>query len=130
MMVLALVEELPVDLVFLLAIKLKEDARLQFKLACRDFTNALGPSRTSTPAVHVTKSLPLLQWARANGCAWDANTCALAAENGHLDVLQWARANGCEWDANTCSCAARGGHLDVLRWARANGCALCQSSGL
>jgi len=35
-------------------------------------------------------------------------------------VLQWARASGCPWDANTCAWAARGGHLDVLQWARAN----------
>eukprot|EP01044_Picomonas_judraskeda_P054173 COSAG03_NODE_34056_length_129_cov_23.633333_1_plen_25_part_10 len=25
-----------------------------------------------------------------------------------MEVLQWARANGCEWDANTCSAAAHG----------------------
>jgi hypothetical protein len=33
------------------------------------------------------------------------------------NTLQWARANGCPWDASTCSNAARGGHLDVLQWA-------------
>jgi len=37
-------------------------------------------------------------------------------------VLQWARANGCPWDVDTCSSAARGGHLHVLQWARAAGC--------
>ena len=35
------------------------------------------------------------QWARANGCEWDARTCAYAAKEGHLTVLQWAQANGC-----------------------------------
>ena len=64
----------------------------------------------------------MLQWARANGCAWDADTCSSAAEGGHLEVLQWARANGCEWNAITCKSAAEGGHLEVLQWARANGC--------
>ena len=69
--------------------------------------------------------LEVLQWARNNGCDWDSDTCAMlltmdiwkcsngletmdvngivdtcayAAENGHLEVLQWARNNGCEWD--------------------------------
>jgi hypothetical protein len=51
----------------------------------------------------------VLQWARANGCPWDAATCAWAAEGGHLEVLQWARANGCDWDKLTCSEAAWGG---------------------
>ena len=27
----------------------------------------------------------------------DAETCAHAAQNGHLHVLQWAKANGCDW---------------------------------
>ena len=66
--------------------------------------------------------LKVLQWARANGCHWDAYTCSLQQERGHLAVLQWARGNGCSWDAYTCSYAARGGRLEVLQWARANGC--------
>ena len=37
----------------------------------------------------------MLQWARANGCPWDANTCYVAADSGHLEVLQLARVNGC-----------------------------------
>ena len=32
----------------------------------------------------------------------------VAAEGGHLEVLQWARANGCPWDEETCAYAARG----------------------
>ena len=46
----------------------------------------------------------------------------LKARVAALAALQWARANGCEWDARTCSGAATGGHLEVLQWARANGC--------
>ena len=46
----------------------------------------------------------------------------MAAYNGHLAVLQWARAQGCPWDENTCSCAAMDGHLAVLQWAQAQGC--------
>jgi len=30
-------------------------------------------------------------------------------------VLQWARANGCPWDEDTCTSAAQGGHLEVLQ---------------
>ena len=63
----------------------------------------------------------MLQWARANGCEWDADTCMFAASGGHLGVLQWARANGCEWDATTIAEAEQGGHEEVLQWARANG---------
>ena len=44
------------------------------------------------------------------------DTCARAAEGGHLEVLQWARQNGCPWDADTCAGAAQFGHLEVLQW--------------
>ena len=43
-----------------------------------------------------------MQWARANGCDWDADTCQAAAAGGHLAVLQWVRANGCPWDRGGC----------------------------
>ena len=56
----------------------------------------------------------MLQYLRANGCPWNAHTCAAAAEGGHLEVLQWLRANGCPWDECTCAEAAGRGHLEVL----------------
>jgi hypothetical protein len=63
--------------------------------------------------------LEVLQWARANGCPWDGDTCTIAAERGHLEVLRWARANGCPWDeAAAYERAARAGRLEVLRWMR------------
>jgi hypothetical protein len=37
----------------------------------------------------------VLQWARANGCPWNEDTCYWAVEHGHLEVLHWALANGC-----------------------------------
>jgi len=40
----------------------------------------------------------VLQWAREQGCSWDADTCASAARSGHLRVLQWAREHHCLWD--------------------------------
>ena len=48
--------------------------------------------------------------------------CSLAAKGGQLEVLQWARANGCPWDEETCAFATIGGHLEVLQWLHANGC--------
>merc|ERR1719420_1560972 len=42
-----------------------------------------------------------------------------SAQGGHLEVLQWARAQGCPWNARTCAWAAKNGHLAVLQWARA-----------
>ena len=66
--------------------------------------------------------LEVLQWARANGCPWDEDTCSMAAHNGHLEVLQWARTTGCPWDERTCGMAVREGHRDVFLWAREYGC--------
>jgi hypothetical protein len=64
----------------------------------------------------------VLQWLHANGCPWDAWTCAGAAEGGHLAVLQWLRAHGCPWDGMVRQQAAENGHEPVLHWARAHGC--------
>ena len=63
----------------------------------------------------------MLQWARANGCPWDEETCSTAARGGQLEVLQWLRANGCPWDEKTCARAVDIRHLEMLKWARANG---------
>jgi len=51
-----------------------------------------------------------------------APACAAAAAGGHLGALQWLRARGCPWDAETCKDAEDFGHGAVLEWARANGC--------
>jgi hypothetical protein len=59
-------------------------------------------------------SVGRLAWAKELGCPWNENTCAKAAEGGHLEVLQWARANGAPWDEKTCRAAAEFGHLEVL----------------
>ena len=66
--------------------------------------------------------LEVLQWLHANGCPWNADTCAWAAKGGHLEVLQWARENGCPWDNLTCCWAIQYGHIELLNWAVANGC--------
>jgi hypothetical protein len=64
--------------------------------------------------------LHILQWARANECDWDGETCAMAAQNGHLHILQWAIANGCDWNVQECAYHARSnGHDDVADWINA-----------
>ena len=50
--------------------------------------NLVDKPKTITKTSKVIESVSLLQWARSEGCAWNANTCAFAAENGHLHVLQ------------------------------------------
>ena len=66
--------------------------------------------------------LAVLQWARANGCPWDVETCWKAAFEGRLEMIQWLRANGSPWDTMTCMHAAQAGHLEVLQWLHANWC--------
>jgi hypothetical protein len=59
----------------------------------------------------------------ANGWPWDKNTCAYAAEGGHIEELQWLHEIGCPWDGRKCcSAVAKGGHIEVLKWLRTNGC--------
>ena len=56
------------------------------------------------------------------GCPWDAETCANAASNGHLDCLVYAHEQGCPWDEFTSQAAAYYGHLDCLQYAYEHGC--------
>jgi hypothetical protein len=39
-----------------------------------------------------------------------------------MEVSQWAKANGCLWNSDTCERGAEGGHLEVVKWAIENGC--------
>ena len=95
------------------------DAPLMLKLACTA-TRAAAPTATETPRSAVVARVPLLQWARAEGCPWDMWTCKAAAEGGHLAVLQWARANGCPWDRGSCAARARdGAFFETLAWIEA-----------
>ncbi len=67
----------------------------------------------------------MLRWLRANGCPWNADVCAAAAEGGHFSLLKWARAEGCPWDERVCNQAASNGRLGMLVWARENGGEAC-----
>ena len=69
--------------------------------ACRASVEASGllplaGGRSKPFTVQVfTATVERLRWARANGCPWNACTCSLVAEGGHLEVLKWARENAC-----------------------------------
>lgn len=70
-------------------------------------------------------SVEMLRWAREKAyprCPWDAETCAAAAEKGHLEVVQWCVRRGCPWDKRTIELARNNGHAHVVAWARAAGC--------
>jgi hypothetical protein len=72
----------------------------------------------------------VLQWAHANGCPWDVQTCAVAAAGGHLSLLRWAHETGCPWDESTCTKAAENVQLRSLAWAIQHGCThLRQANG-
>src|ERR1700760_2429490 len=49
---------------------------------------------TRLKLANFVSTIPLLQWARINGCPWKPAICSSIARKGHLEVLQWARANG------------------------------------
>jgi hypothetical protein len=74
-----------------------------------------GRSQTDARGAYAAEGgqLDVLQWARANGCPWDAETCWGAAHKGHLEVLKWARANGCPWNASTREKAAELGYINT-----------------
>ncbi|CAM9425561.1 unnamed protein product [Scytosiphon promiscuus] len=60
----------------------------------------------------------MFECSRANGCAWDETTCAVAAAGAHLAVLLYERQNsGRAWNWVTSAIATRGGHVPVLQWA-------------
>ena len=49
------------------------------------------------------------------------HVCELAALNGHLSTLQWARANQCPWDQETCINACEINNTEILEWILDNG---------
>ena len=60
-------------------------------------------------------NLELVQWLRAEGCAWDWRTCHYAVQQSHMEMLRWARENGCPWIAYTWDkAAAKLGYTDDL----------------
>lgn len=64
----------------------------------------------------------LLYLRQTVGCPWNHRVCRGAAQNGHLHILKYAHQQGCPWTPQTCSAAARGGHLACLVYAHQQGC--------
>ena len=59
----------------------------------------------------------MVKYCVANECPIDAEACAFAAENGHLEVLKYLREEvKVPWDSRTASWAAKNGHLHILEY--------------
>jgi hypothetical protein len=80
------------------------------------------PTDDITTFLAASRSLACLQLTHKHGCAWDAATCAAAAEAGKLDCLQYLHTQGCPWDSATTCSAVKGGGLDCLKYAHEHGC--------
>ncbi|CAL6383520.1 PREDICTED: similar to predicted protein [Bathycoccus prasinos] len=66
-----------------------------------------------------TNKLELLKWAREEKkCKWDDRTIHTAAEQGNLEMVKYCVANECPINAEACACAAQNGHLEVLKYLR------------
>jgi hypothetical protein len=66
-----------------------------------------------------TNKLELLKWAREEKkCKWDKYTINAAARQGNLEMVKYCVANECPINAEACACAALNGHLDVLKYLR------------
>jgi len=66
-----------------------------------------------------TNKLELLKWAREEKkCEWDRWTIHTAAEQGNLEMVKYCVANECPVNAEACACAAFNGHLEVLKYLR------------
>ena len=77
---------------------------------------------TPPPPMSALASRPpaWLRWALEHGCPWSEETCARAAQSGHLEVLRWAREHNYPWDAGWCAdIADEEGHVEVARWVGA-----------
>lgn len=98
---------------------LDRDAHYPLSLVCQKIAKRL-PSSKKTTLKSITASIPLLKWARKNGCPWDNRILEAAASGGHLDVITWAYQNGCNFSDKTLLIAAELGHLNILEWAYKN----------
>jgi len=125
----SLIDDLPVELLALVAGALEPDDHLATSLACRKLRAAVALAQqldgriTTTTLVHTAlTSLRKLKWAISCRLPKRASLCNQLAEEGRLVELSWLKSQRCEWTAEVASHAAFGGHLHVLQWARAKGC--------
>ncbi len=59
-------------------------------------------------------------------CKYDVsnvvNTCALAAQNGHINAIKFCLDNGCKLNWLSCLMAAKNGQLETLKWLKQYNC--------
>jgi hypothetical protein len=67
-------------------------------------------------------TLAVVQFLRAQGCAWGAFVFCLAARRGDMELCAYLHAEHCPWNAIVCDEAASNGHAGTLRWLRKHGC--------
>lgn len=106
--------------------------------ACRrGVLAAVGELPTHLPVKEFVFSQERFMWACSNGLPLDdKRTCAAFARGGDLEMLQWARANGCPWDARVVMIGwddrvvtekfagvviTDESHREVLEWVMENG---------
>jgi len=125
----SLINDLPAELLALVARALPLDNELVVSLSCRKLRAAValewqrdGRAKSTTGVHTALTSLRKLQWAVSCGQPQQATLCAKLAYRSQLVMLAWLHAQGCSWDASTCENAAFGGQMALLQWARANGC--------
>ena len=62
-------------------------------------------------------NLEMVKYCVANECFMDKETCAYAAENGHLEILKYLHEEAkAPWDSRTATLAAKYGHLHILEY--------------
>ena len=64
-----------------------------------------------------TNKLELLKWAREEKkCKWNVGMIHVAARQGNLEMVKYCVANECFMDKETCAYAAENGHLEILKY--------------
>jgi hypothetical protein len=72
--------------------------------------------------------LAVMQFLRAQRCAWDGYVCETAAERGFFEMLRWAREHGCPWfDNDILEAAASSGNIEMVAWVKQRPDVICSS---
>jgi len=80
--------------------------------------------KIKTWPIDMVISIPMIKWARNNGCPFYHRMCGYCSINGRFEVLKWLYKNGCPWDDKTCAWAAYRGNMEMLEWVYNKGCSL------
>jgi hypothetical protein len=92
----------------------------EYQQACSDLKEFLNRSTVNCAAI--AGQIDPLEWAWYQGLHGGAESCMIAAQEGHLHVLQLLQEDGATWDSCVISCAEEGGYNYVVEWTRENGC--------